>query len=623
MPIVGFNGPYEGKENDLLTDEVLQLIKDSGVNMISSTQHAMGQNNVDAIRAIKLAEKYGLGYYMRDFDINAEINLITGEKNPGASLSSEEFMSYLNRYACYANFLGINVIDEPTPNSNSDTEDMINKQLQYYDGLASKLNTFTNLTGYVNLYPSWASQATTGTTYQAYVSAVKEGMNAKMLSVDHYPFDSEYGTNYAYKYFESLWTVREEAGTTIPWWGTIQAGGDFNNDGSGATNSALLPTKAETLWNVNTTLAFGAKGIQWFPLVQPEEFSNDNSADGKDYNRNGLVSANGVVTTPFYEYAKEINKHIAAVDDVLMKAKSTGIMWTGSEADSNNNLGRSGVTRTQSTDMLKDIQTSNGDGAIVGCFDYRDTEAFYVVNYDVDKSETITLTFANDCNYRVVQNAVTTYGSTTDTKCVLNLTPGDGVLVVIEDTVQEFSASEYATYRSTTGNRVPDAEPGYIFSGWFSDAACKKAITTDTITGTAYAKFVSKDVLTVKAQITAGTKSSSERSDIRFVTTVDNLNYKTIGFEITPEGRQKKTITSKNVYHTLYYVGSNSDFDNEYKPNKEFSTVSTSFYSYTYRKIPTESFDVKFVVTPYWITQDGTTVYGETAVKSVSMGINK
>ncbi len=621
MPIVGFNGPYVG-ENDLLTDEVMKLIKDSGVNMISSTNHSMGQNNGHALKAIKEAEKYGLGFYMRDFDLNAEIDLLYGTKTEGATLTDEEFMSYLNRYASYENFLGINVIDEPTPNSDSFTsDDLINRQLKYYDGLGSRLNAFTNLAGYVNLYPSWAPQATTGTTYSNYVSTVKNQMNAKMLSVDHYPFNIEAGIDNAYMYFKSLWTVSQTASTTIPWWGTVQAGGDFrDNESAEATNNDFLPTKAETFWNVNTILAFGAKGVQWFPLVQPEGFANDNSDDGKDYDRNGVVGADAQ-KTPFYDYAKEINKHIAAIDEVLMKAQNTGIMWTGTNASYN--LQRAGVTQTGSTDMLKNIHATSGDGAIVGCFDYRDTEAFYVVNYDIEKSETVTLTFANNYKYKIVQNAVATYGSTTNKECVINLAAGEGVLVVVEDTVQTYSADEYATYRSATGNKAPDAEPGYIFSGWFKDADCKTAITTDTITGTAYAKFVSEDVLTVKAQIKAGTNASSASSDIRFVTTVDGLDYKSVGFDVTLGGRYKKTVTSNNVYHTLFYVGSNSQVDNEYKPYKEFSTASTHFFAYTFRNMPTKSFGAKFVVTPYWVTLDGTTVYGETAVKCVNMGIGK
>ena len=129
--------------------------------------------------------------------------------------------------------------------------------------------------------------------------------------------------------------------------------------------------------------------------------------------------------------------------------------------------------------------------------------------------------------------------------------------------------------------------------------------------------------MTVKAQIKAGTNASSASSDIRFVTTVDGLDYKSVGFDVTLGGRYKKTVTSNNVYHTLFYVGSNSQVDNEYKPYKEFSTASTHFFAYTFRNMPTKSFGAKFVVTPYWVTLDGTTVYGETAVKCVKMGMGK
>ena len=139
--------------------------------------------------------------------------------------------------------------------------------------------------------------------------------------------------------------------------------------------------------------------------------------------------------------------------------------------------------------------------------------------------------------------------------------------------------------------------------------------------GMAYAKFVDENVLSVKAQITANTKTNSDKADIRFVTTVDSLNYAEVGFVITPEGLTAGTKPSTKVYEKLFYVGKDSETaDSSYLPT-EFSSQSRYFNAFSYWGILNKNFGKTFTVTPYWKTMDGTIVYGPTVIKSISMGI--
>ena len=186
--------------------------------------------------------------------------------------------------------------------------------------------------------------------------------------------------------------------------------------------------------------------------------------------------------------------------------------------------------------------------------------------------------------------------------------------------VISYTAEEFAGFRDAEIKEYPTAR-GFVFAGWYADEACTEVLVADTIDSeaVAYAKFVDKNVLTVRAQITAK-EASDTSSHMRFVTTVDSLDYAEIGFKVKIEGREEVTRSSKVVYDSLYALGSDNVVDT-LKPESEFSTISKHFAVYSYRNIPQSHFGTTFTVTPYWITLDGTVVEGETAVKTVSMGL--
>lgn len=169
------------------------------------------------------------------------------------------------------------------------------------------------------------------------------------------------------------------------------------------------------------------------------------------------------------------------------------------------------------------------------------------------------------------------------------------------------------------GTAPEDVPKGYVFAGWFTDEDCEDALTEGTVK-TAYAKFVDAEILTVKAQIKAGTTAESENTDIRFVTTADSLKYREIGFKIQVAGSTKEVVTgSRTVYTKLYAIGTSKLMT--YVPEEEFSPQSTFFKTYTIKNVPKDSFATEISVTPYWITLDGTLVEGTMACKTVQMGI--
>ena len=185
-------------------------------------------------------------------------------------------------------------------------------------------------------------------------------------------------------------------------------------------------------------------------------------------------------------------------------------------------------------------------------------------------------------------------------------------------------------------NTYPTKE-GYLFAGWYttddilgkSDAEVLKYAIRNSAPkeGTVYALFVPAKVLDVKAQLSSELLKGldgNEKGSIRFVTTVNSLLYQKVGFEVSyinSNGAKKSATSSSNkVYDKLYAVGSTKDeyMENgkEYLPT-EFSDVSKYFKACNLKNIPASEFGVPITVKPFWVTLDGSKVYGETVIKSM------
>ncbi|MCD7848083.1 MAG: hypothetical protein LUG49_08690 [Oscillospiraceae bacterium] len=175
---------------------------------------------------------------------------------------------------------------------------------------------------------------------------------------------------------------------------------------------------------------------------------------------------------------------------------------------------------------------------------------------------------------------------------------------------------------SATYAEAGHLEAGYLFAGWYSlseDGISYKALT-EFPTGTdAYAKFVDANVLTTGAQISAGTESTYETTDMRFVSTVDVLDYSLVGFNITI-GEVTVTVKTNTVYSSI--VGTDGETEYVYEP-QSFCSASNYFDVYTLMEIPASVFDSDITAEAYWVTLDGTTVYGESNTFVISSMISE
>ena len=424
MPIGVFYGPYglsnasSVSENgvvtpDYLTDEIFTLLKDSGVNYISHSQDQWNTSRDNVRKALSFCEKYGIGYFVGDGRL---------AYTETAELMTERIKDYID----HPNVLGVNLRDEPTL---ADAEQYKKAVAAFNESVGDKEKY-----AYVNLLPSYSSTSSLGGTHYNYMSTFINDVNLPFVSYDNYPFTfKDQGTTSAIpsNYFNDLSTARKVAQENHkPFLVFIQAGGQWESM-IGVASDPLFPNEGETLWNVNTSLAYGATSIQYFPFLQPVQFS-DAGEDGKDYTRNGMIGVAGNVNRWYY-YVQKANKQIAAIDHILMKSVSKGVIATGywkdrmiaeDKPDANSEYWRE----------LKGVSSSGQTGVIIGCFDYNYTgdkshSAFYVVNGSATEKQTVTLTFDKKYGFDLIQRAET-FG-VAGKKIKITLEGGEGVMLAL------------------------------------------------------------------------------------------------------------------------------------------------------------------------------------------------
>lgn len=199
----------------------------------------------------------------------------------------------------------------------------------------------------------------------------------------------------------------------------------------------------------------------------------------------------------------------------------------------------------------------------------------------------------------------------------------------LNDIVIPYSAKEFATYRSADGHTAPTYK-NYLFAGWFTGAPYDYTVAvpssaTTIEEETVYAKFVVRDILTVKAQVSAELTDDDLTNDstgnIRFATTVDTLDYSEVGFRVSYDKTGNGDLTEKSHVNNKVYPTLNAIGGVTYQPTT-FSKASTYFKACTVQNVGEDYYGLAFTVVPFWKTLDGTVVEGDIAVKTVNQGIN-
>lgn len=483
MPIIGYYGPMAHGWNEnagledvfpnFLTDYYFGLIADAGINTIMySNDCGEATEFQHVIKSLELAQEYGIGYYLWDTSVG---------DYAGKEIDKNALAQQISTYSSYTAFKGLHLVDEPNseqylPNHFDDktTEDVVeNKYISKHLNLVTALDEF-NVNTLQAILPCYDYSESNASLYEQYVDEYCKGFKPNLLTYDHYVFD-KLQTNEALEkdvYFWNMGVIRKYAEEyNIPFGVTIQAGGQWNDSMGYFESTDYYPTEGQFDWNVNTCLAFGTKSICYFPLIQPYHFSWAGTKENPefDFYRNGMIGANGQLNDWYY-YAQDINKHIKAIDDVLMYSVNHGLLlnvtdageklespdsWTNTTVPVSNFLADfdkveyildQGVDRQWSpkrnylwwkdsyeedleTPTWREVVDVDGN-ALVGCFDFEGKTVLYVVNYDMEEVQDITLNFSIPQSIERIQKAETFYHEPTK-DLVLNMKPGEGVLVLL------------------------------------------------------------------------------------------------------------------------------------------------------------------------------------------------
>lgn len=434
MPITGFYGPYSDNEVDgstsYISEKYFKLIDDLGVNLIvwSNTDYATSAKS--AMEYLRLASEHGIGVFVNDSTIVS----MAGRN----AISSSTLAGRIASYSNYDSFCGMYVVDEP--DTSSYFTEPGDRSVSKYGELARDLQYDLGLNCYLNMYPMWNYTAERKTNYEKYVQEFCETLRPKVLMWDNYPFESAEGLEV---YFYNMSIMREYSDKyNIPFWSYIQAGGQWNDDKGYFTSKPYYPDEGQFDWNVNTSLAFGAQGIQYYPLIQPMYYAYAGTEDSPtwDFGRNGMIGANGA-PTQWYGYAQQIHTHIAAIDEVLMNAEHLGVIVNaaneGTILDDTCDVseqyvlatGVDGSSSEGTAACYQEIMNVDGE-SMIGYFDYDGKTALYVVNYDMESAQNITLEFDKTYQVKQIQNAIETNVNTQS--IALDMAAGEGVLLILE-----------------------------------------------------------------------------------------------------------------------------------------------------------------------------------------------
>ena len=416
MPINGYYGPaisFEAgdgrKSPDHYTDEFFSLFAESGVNLLAYPNADYEGAKDYVIKELELAEKYQLGIYVYDGKICEQMT---------EGMSLEALDARITEYCDYPAFCGVYVLDEPQPSWADSAYDY--RKTTRVAPAYQKVREL-GIVASSNIGPQKSGGDGEYASYEKFVREYLDLCKPMYLGFDYYEWD---GDSSIEGYFRNMSIIRKCAEEyEMPWWSYIQAGGYWNDAGNRMDTPDLYPSEGRFTWDVSVTLACGAKGIGYFPLVQPWKFSYAESKEF-DFQRNGLIGAYGNKTQWFY-YAQNVNAHIREIDSVLMNSVNKGIIVSGKQAEADTKYWEQKMEGT----AWRELAGVDGN-ALIGCFNYKGKTALYVANYEYDYAQKITLNMQDTYRMRVIQG--------TETKNIeantleLDMKAGEGALIVFE-----------------------------------------------------------------------------------------------------------------------------------------------------------------------------------------------
>lgn len=372
FPIVGMITPPcsdagGGGNPSFINRDNFKRFKNAGFNIMMPCYERTNFREADCRKAMQICNDLELVYFANDTRYRAA-------GSDGYDGTIEQYENVLDEFwfmkePCYG---GMQIKDEP----NCLDFDEFNKVNTAYKNvvgentiLHTSLFPFTKSDDDLYRVPNYKEKSYQE-TYEYYVKDYLDKAKPCVLAYDqyiwHYLYTQGLNLDATTDYFNSLSFYNEQSKLrNVPFWPTI------------ASYKHAYPkcfTDEETYWTVNTALAYGARGIQYYVYwPQLEGYTTG------DYKNNvcdhGMVTADGVPTDAYYRI-QYINRQVQQFASTLLNSKHKGIMEFGEYKD-----------LIQEKDLLSEfgpLTNISGGDAFVGCFAYGDKYVYYIVNNNIN-----------------------------------------------------------------------------------------------------------------------------------------------------------------------------------------------------------------------------------------------
>ncbi|WP_329366662.1 hypothetical protein OG896_17945 [Streptomyces sp. NBC_00669] len=329
-------------------------ITDAGFTFLITGNYQLDE--ASANQALGMADQVGLKVLVAGdprVSVVAQHMTVTDDRSVPTSITTADATEWIRSatgsYARHPSFAGLSLYDEPG---------------------TDRFPTVGALTGIVRtatpgLLPYANINRGNGAHYTRFVQSYLDTVKPALISFDRYPFLTE---GLDTDYFETWAIVRKAAmAAGVPAWTYIQSAG---------FNGHVTPTAAQMSWQVNVSLAYGCKGIQYFTYWTPDP------ARGEGYTQ-ALITADGE-RTPLYDAATALNTGwLQPVGRQLKPLVSESVQHLNDAP---------APTGTTPFAPGAHLTSATGDPAILGVFKGATddgTRHLLVVNRDPDSSATL------------------------------------------------------------------------------------------------------------------------------------------------------------------------------------------------------------------------------------------
>ena len=333
-----FRDPEQRNPNYITDEHYARLAEAGFTHGLALLEHGADV----ALRALAMAEKYGLKYYVRD-----EINWANILHKDFYYLNGENYREYMKSPA----FAGVYIYDEPNASKYPELAEMVKGYYEFFDATGEPL---------VNLLPTYANhiEQLGADSYEAYIRGYVEKVPTDYVMYDHYPFrlnkNKEWilHTDYLYN-AEVVARLCKEYGKELR---TFLQACEVDERG-GALMSEMLSLQ------VHTHLAYGSHALVYYYYW-----------GGMCGSHNGVVTGNGT-PTHIYDAVKSVHAQIARYEEALMECVWRKTLYLKGKIQHHNQEDFSRVVCENSTEFCTDYD------CIIGVFDYHGKTAYYAVNY--------------------------------------------------------------------------------------------------------------------------------------------------------------------------------------------------------------------------------------------------